>query len=137
MSIGSTPSLTTACGTSTSATNCSNHASRFSPLSRIRSAVAAFLMSPGVGSYPWISAPALVIDSTRRCSPATVPAMSASTVKVVSTVGRSSSPRAPPHAATTETIRQAASAAVTDRHGTENARDATSFIRPDCNFRTP
>ncbi len=46
-------------------------------------------MSPGVGSYPWISAPALVIDSTFRWSPATFRAMSASTVNVVSTTGSS------------------------------------------------
>jgi hypothetical protein len=46
-------------------------------------------ISPGVGSYAWISAPDLVIDSTVSRSPATLAAMSASTVNVVSTTGLS------------------------------------------------
>ena len=46
-------------------------------------------MSPGVGSYPWISAPGFVIEVTSMSSPATFCAISASTVKVVSTCGRS------------------------------------------------
>src|SRR5690606_32968086 len=87
----STPSVTTRVGTSSGSVNCSNHSSRFMPLARRRSAAWARTRSLGVGSYSWISAPTRVMDSTRACSPATLRAMSARTVKVVSTTGRSSS----------------------------------------------
>ena len=86
MEMGVTPSETVTCLAWDSSTNFANQDSRFRPLSSTRSAACAFFRSEGVGSYSWISAPGLVRDSTFRSSPATLRAMSASTVKVVSTV---------------------------------------------------
>ena len=84
MPIGSMPSVSTAPGTAlTLPKNFSNHRSSPRPFQSTRSADCAFTISSGVGSYSWISAPGLVMDSTTALVPATFWAMSWRTVNVV------------------------------------------------------